>query len=121
MFDREDFNKVAKKRIESRKPLLHQLIASAPAMELMTRSYEWNRYLSYLQARIEQTVKIQQSALTILTDSNVTESEVLMKAKILYASSKAREEAFQEAISLPQQVMESGKSAEELLAKLDTA
>ena len=123
MFDREDFDRQIKeqttKKAETRKPLLHQLIAVAPMMEALTQSDDWNRYLSYLQARIEISRKAKDAADQILHDPQVTGHEDLLRAKIAYSMALAHEKAFTEALEIPKQIIESGKSAEELLGKLD--
>ena len=120
MFDREDFEKVAKKGIERHKPLLHQLIAAAPSMETLTQSDEWNRYLTYLQTQILQAQKLQQTCITVLSDPNVTNHEDILKAKIAHASALSAEKAFTDAINIPKQIVDSGKSAEELLKQVDS-
>jgi len=101
-----------------RMPAIMQLMHAVPPMERLTSNNDWNKYLSVVQAWLEQVKGERKLLIESLADSSTVEYEHIMRHKLQISMADGCIKAWEQAMSLPVQIVENKKSVDELLAKL---
>lgn len=101
-------------------PMARVLAGAAPLMDRMTRSDDWNRYLSYLQGYLERLTAQKGLAAAKLADPAQWNTENLLKLKSDILIAQAGLDWLNLAISLPKAIMEGAEKAESLIADFES-
>ena len=110
----------AKKRQSTALPAMRALQAAGVIMaKLTTGSDEWNRYLSYLQGKIDQTRDRREVALKKMSDAAVWDPQQLTKLKSDILQADAMIAAWEWAMLIPKALVDGGAEATEFLAKME--
>ena len=123
-FDRKEFLDTLAEKANQRKansaPAMRVLAAASVVMEkLITKSEEWNRFLSYIQGQIEKTRAQKESAHQKLADPSIWEPYQLNKLKSDLIAADAMITALEWVMQLPKALIDGGADAQEFLNKLD--
>lgn len=116
--DLSDYKSLRKKVPDDQRRRAKIVVQQGVNARLLTGNEHWDDYLSYLQAAIDRTMEALDSFDARLTDPSVTNPDELMKAKIGRCECKARIDAWETAMSLPGDLMESGGKAKEWLDEI---
>ncbi len=122
-FDRSEFAAtVAEKQHERNAqmlPMARILTGAAPIMERVTKSEDWNRYLTFLQGFLERLTKQKDIATAKLADPAVWNTEDLLKLKSDILIAQTGMDWLNLAISLPKAIMEGADNATTLIAQFE--
>lgn len=105
-------------RDAAHRPQLDMLRQAAVGAELLTGNEHWDRYLSYLQAAVEETERQREGFQAIVNDAKTVDHGQLLVAKLAMAECRARIEAWKVAMSLPRDLIAMGEQAKDLLERL---
>lgn len=108
MFSREEYEKTTKKEPKVVSP---EIIRTAPQMEYLTNSEEWNKYLSYVQTLLEQARSNQENITSQLLNPSLFETEKMFQLKSEHVRMTERIEVIEALMSFPKQIIELGKVA----------
>ena len=123
-YDRADFKTLladrAKRRQSDSIPAIRALQAAGViAAKLTTGSDEWNRYLSYVQGRINQIRERKAIAQAQQNDPALWDAAELNKLKADILRADAMIEGLEWAMLIPKALVDGGAEATEYLNKLD--
>ena len=122
MRDRADWLELAKEnRTEQAAPLRPQLEMAqreAVTAKELTGHPAWDKYLTYVQARIEETEHLLRDFEEKLIASDVVEYTELLKAKMGARECVAIIKAWKTAISLPKDWIKAGERAVSILDRI---
>jgi len=91
---------------------------AAVSAENMTGHPAWDRFLSYIQAAIEETERHRGVLLEMLSDPIIVDHDTLIRAKMGLKECDGRLDAWRTTILLPKEIMEQGDRAKNLLDEL---
>lgn len=115
-FDRDDFEKSLKEKKPSvSQPLLEEIVRSAPKMELLTGSEEWDQYLTYLQSALDMTIGQLEYTNNLMLDPNSWDNESLMKTKMNLLRLREKKEVLEFVMQMPKELIETGEIAKNQL------
>ena len=114
----EYFGRPEAKKPDDQRPRLELLRQAAIRTELLTGSSEWDSFLGYIQAVMEETEAQRKSLIELLSDPLVVDHVHIMQAKIALAECKGRIDAWQAVIELPKDLIEVGDKAKGLLERM---
>ena len=107
----------AKKPIDQR-PRLELLRQAAVRTELLTGNSEWDSFLGYIQAALEETEFQRKNLFSAISDPLCVDHNAIMQIKIAIAECKGRIDAWQAVIELPKDLIEAGDKAKGLLERM---
>lgn len=113
-FDRKEWAAREKPVRKSQAPL-HQIIQAAPKMQALTGSPQWDTFLSYFQAQIEIANKSIDTLTMQLLSPSLWDPTEMVRIKAAIISLQDRVATLTTVLELPKKIIESGKTAEELL------
>jgi len=110
----KNFEKITKDRRNEGKQEVtnHKIIAlrqAAVKANWLVKDTNWDTYLTYIQADIEEFDVIIRSARQIMEDPATVNHDDLMKAKLVLLEAKAMKKALNIAITYPSQIVKEGK------------
>lgn len=114
-FDRNDFEKSLKKTPAVNRPLLEEIVRSAPKMEVLTGSEEWDNYLTYLQTALDMTIGQLEYTNNLMLDPNSWDNESLMKTKMNLLRLREKKEVLEFVMQMPKELIETGEIAKNQL------
>lgn len=106
MFSREEYEKTKKKEPKAVSP---EIVRTAPQMEYLTNSEEWNKYLSYIQTLLDQARSSLENITSQLLNPSLFEAEKMFQLKSEHARMAERIEVIETLMSFPKQIIELGK------------
>ena len=103
--------------IKRTKPNLLQFEQAGVEAQLLTNDPRWNLFLQQLQAQINKAIKMRDSLIESSLSPNLVNSEDMLRNKnnLLIACTEIT--TLEAVIAIPRQIITSGDSAKELLAK----
>ena len=120
-FTRKQFDQSADaarlEAVKKRAPQLKVAVHAALEAEQLTSDPVWNKYLEILQARIEYVEHQKQNFLKDLTDATIVNVDAIMTAKLGYLECNSFIKAWEEAMAILGEIVDSGKSAKEILGE----
>lgn len=111
-------NRPEAKKPDGQRPLLEMLRQTAIRTELLTGSPEWDSFLGYAQAAMEETEAQLQGWIVFITNPVIVDRDQIMQAKIALAECKGRIDAWKAVIELPKDLIETGNKAKGLLERM---
>lgn len=121
--DREEFSARVREKAADRQaqamPMIRAAAAVAPIMDRLMTTPDWDRYLQYLQARVEQAKKSRETALAKLASPEVFDLAEMTKLKTLITTADSMIAAWEFAMNLPKALSEGGNAALELASEFE--
>ena len=111
-------NRPEAKKLDDQRPRLELLRQAAIRTELLTGSSEWDSFLGYIQAALEETEFQRKNLLSAIADPLCVDHNTIMQMKIALAECKGRIDAWQAVIELPKDLIEAGDKAKGLLERM---
>ena len=100
-------------------PMIRAAAAVAPIMDRLMTTPDWDRYLQYLQARVDQAKKSRETALAKLASPEVFDLAEMTKLKTLITTADSMIAAWEFAMGLPKALVEGGEAALALAAEFE--
>jgi len=121
-FDRSDYiestkdrrHEISSRRIQS----LERLQQAAVDAKYLTGEQSWDKFLSFVQAAMEETEKQMFQAQALMVDEHVISHEAMLQFKMEYLQAKAQAQAYRAVIALPSQLLAGYEDREDWLGKL---
>lgn len=121
--DREDFAALAAEKKHERQgemlPMARIVASAAPIMDRVTKSDDWNRYLTFLQGFLVRLSAQREVAVAKLASPAVWDTESLLKLKSDVLQAQAGIDWLSLAIALPKAIMEDAGGANSLIAEFE--
>lgn len=122
-YDRDDYKATQAERKHERQaemlPMARILAGAAPVMDRVTKSEDWNRYLSYLQGFLERLTRQRDMASAKLADPAIWNTEHLLKLKSDILMAQTGIDWLNLSISLPKAIMEGADGANALISDFE--
>jgi hypothetical protein len=115
VIDRQEW----KDRTKKERPVasVHALLQAVPKMETLTNSEEWDKFLSYIKAEVEQSEKQEKTFIEQLLNPSVWDSAELVRIKAAILTVRSRINSLTAASEVPKNIIERGKAADNLLGQ----
>ena len=116
-FDRNRWEELRKERAKDREKIpasVYEMAYAAPKMEVLTRSSEWNEFLAYVQARIEQAKNAIETAKADLLHPALWNHEEIVRRKAMILALQHEMTALEHMVEIPKKIVEQGKQADEV-------
>lgn len=117
--DREEFSARMREKAADRQaqamPMIRAAVAVAPIMEKLMAGGEWDRFLPYIQARIDAATRAKVAAVTKLSDPSVYEPSEMSRLKTQIVIADSMIQAWEFAIGLPKALVQGGEEASRMV------
>ena len=121
-FDRSDFTRslaeAKAKQAQQTMESLRQMQQASVEAEKLTGDPMWDRFLTYVQAAIENTRRWVESMKAMLEDPNLVGADDVARIRINIMLGNERIRAWQAMIDMPKEMIEKGEEAANMLMEL---
>ena len=112
---REDFEKRMRETrrldVKRHERDLRQMAQAAPAVDVLTKSAEWNYFMSLLQAKIDELTALLEGLTQALAASTDYDMASMAREKACVQAITAQRDTLQNVLALPKQIIEHGEKA----------
>lgn len=115
-FDRKRWQEQLDKRIKEKPQTWRQISQSAPKMEVLTASAEWNEFLSFIQVYLDQAEQGINSLNSQLLSPDNWKTEEIVRVKSAILVLQDRLSILKTIIELPKRILDSGEKVDKFLS-----
>jgi hypothetical protein len=122
-YERADVDDLIKAKYRARQsailPMARLITGAAPVMDNLTRSAEWERYVTYLQGMIDRYKAQRELALKKLADPSITEDREVRKLRQGIFIADVTIDTMTFAIGLPAMILKGGEEASKFVTDFE--
>jgi glucan phosphorylase len=115
MIDRKDWENLQGRNNKRISPTVYKIAQSAPKMEILTNSNEWDEFLSYVQPHIEQAKAGMEDLIKRLLVPELWNTEEMTRIKGAILVLEDRISTLTTMVEIPRKIIEQGKKADKVL------